>query len=329
MHVLAGDIGGTHTRLRLARCEDGGCRTLRDQHFLSQEYAGLPEILREFLKNESQPIDTACLGVAGPVQQSAHGQSVQVTHLPWRLESAALARTLKIAQVRLINDFQAIGYGIEALNESDLVVLQPGEPVRHGPRAVIGAGTGLGQGLLVWQQDHYEAIATEGGHADFGPTDELQIDLARYLFRTAGQASYELILSGPGLVRLYLFLRARSEAPETPAVAAAMKSGDPAAAITQAALALNDPLANNTLDLFVSIYGAQAGNLALMAGATGGVYIAGGIAPKIISRLADGRFLRAFLNKGNMSSYVRTIPVQVIMNPEAGLAGAVQAARRL
>jgi glucokinase len=329
MHVLAGDIGGTHTRLRLAQCEDGCCCTLRDQHFLSQEYAGLAEILREFLKNESRPIDTACLGVAGPVQESAQGQSVQVTHLPWRFESAALARRLGIARVRLINDFQAIGYGIETLNDSDLVVLQPGEPVRHGPRAVIGAGTGLGQGLLVWQQDHYEAIATEGGHADFGPTDELQIDLARYLMRSAGQASYELILSGSGLVRLYLFLRERSEAPEAAAVAAAMKSGDPAAAITQAALELNDPLANKTLDLFVNIYGAQAGNLALTAGASGGVYIAGGIAPKIISRLADGRFLRAFLNKGNMSSYVRTIPVQVIMNPEVGLLGAVQVARRL
>jgi glucokinase len=194
---------------------------------------------------------------------------------------------------------------------------------------VIGAGTGLGQGLLVWSRDHYVPIATEGGHANFAPANDLQIELTRYLLKTAGRTSWELVLSGHGLVRLYTFLKESGAAPESATVAQAMQAGDPAAAITRAALEQNDPLANQALDLFVDIYGAQAGNLALTAGATGGVYIAGGIAPKIISRLNDGRFMRAFRNKGKMSPYVEAIPVQVATRPEVGLIGAVLAATRL
>ena len=330
MRVLAGDIGGTNTRLQIAECEPGRCRIIRDQRFESGSYEGLASILREFLKEErKKTVDGACLGVAGPVKEAAAGQSVKVTNLPWEIVSQELAREFGFPGVRLINDFQAIGYGIEALTRGDLFILQQGDPVPRAPCAVIGAGTGLGQGILLWQRDHYEPVATEGGHADFGPTNDLQIELARYLLKTVGRASYELIVSGHGLVRLYGFLKTRGDATESPAVAEAMKSGDAAAAITRAALDQNDALANQALNLFVDIYGAQAGNLALTAGALGGVYIAGGIAPKILPRLTDGRFMRAFLDKGKMSPYVATIPVRVVTNPDVGLIGAALAASRL
>ena len=194
---------------------------------------------------------------------------------------------------------------------------------------MIGAGTGLGQGMLIWDKDHYSPVATEGGHANFAPVDELQLELARYLIKTHGRTSWELLLSGHGLVELYAFLKARGEIPESPAVAKAMQANDPAAAVTQAALERNDPLASQALDLFIDIYGAQAGNLALTAGATGGVYVAGGIAPKIISRITDGGFMRAFRSKGNMSHYVAAIPVLVVTNLQVGLIGATLAATRM
>ncbi len=330
MRVLAGDIGGTNTRLQILECEPGRCRTVRDRRFESGSYGGLPAILREFVKQEGgRTVEGVCLGIAGPVRESAAGQSVKVTNLPWEIHSQELSREFGFPRLRLINDFQAIGYGIEALGEEDLVVLQQGEPDARAPRAVIGAGTGLGQGILLWQQDHYAPVATEGGHVDFGPTNELQIELARFLLKELGRASYELIVSGHGLVQLYDFLKTRGEMPESPAVAEAMKRGDAAAAITEAALEHDDALSNQALNLFVDIYGAQAGNLALAAGARGGIYVAGGIAPKILARLTDGRFMRAFLNKGKMSPYVAAVPVCVVTNPDVGLIGAALAASRL
>ncbi|MHB8536327.1 MAG: glucokinase, partial [Sulfuricaulis sp.] len=330
MRVLAGDIGGTNTRLQIAECESGRCRTVRDQRFASGSYASLASILHEFLQPERvRAISGVCLGVAGPVTETDAGQSVKVTNLPWEIRGWELAREFGFPALRLINDFQAIGYGIEALDAGDRVVLQPGTPVARAPRALIGAGTGLGQGILVWQGDHYAPIATEGGHAVFGPTNEAQIELARYLMRSHAHASYEFFLSGQGLAQLYAFLKERGDFPESAAVAAAMRADDPAAAITRAALEMQDPLANQTLDMFIDIYGAQAGNLALTAGATGGVYIAGGIAPRIMARLTDGRFMQAFLDKGRMRYYVAAIPVAVVTNPDIGLLGAVQAAGRM
>jgi len=328
MHVLAGDIGGTSTRLCSAECADGACRRLRTQRFASARYNGLAAILREYLQQESVPtFDAVCLAIAGPVRSTTAGQSAKVTNLPWEIESGALAQTFGFPRVRLINDFEAIGYGLPLLGASDVAVLQNGDPAPYGPRALIGAGTGLGQAILVWLGNEYAVIPTEGGHADFGPVDELQLELSRYLLRQHGHASYELILSGPGLVRLYAFLRTRGATPESTAVAQAMQTGDPAAAITHAALQQGDALAQQALDLFVRVYGAQAGNLALAAGATGGIDIAGGIAPKIISAFGEN-FLNAFRNKGSMTPYVRAIPVRVILNAEVGLLGAMRAASR-
>lgn len=327
MRVLAGDIGGTKTLLQIAECKAGRCRAVREQRFDSGSYDSLSSIIREFLGQEKKKnINAVCFGIAGPIRNTARGQSVKVTNLPWEIHGQELKRRFKFPRLHLINDFQAIGYGIAALGKKDLVVLQKGKAIKHGPCAVIGAGTGLGQGLLVWNRDHYEPIATEGGHANFAPTNELQIELTRRLLKNAGRTSWELVLSGHGLVELYGFLKARGKTPESPSVAGMMQDGDPAAAITRAALEQNDALANQALDLFVDIYGAQAGNLALTAGATGGVYIAGGIAPRIIARLTDGRFMQAFLNKGKMKPYVADIPVQVVTRPEVGLIGAVLAA---
>lgn len=329
MRVLAGDIGGTKTLLRIAECGADRYRAVREQRFDSTAYDDLSSIVREFLNLEKKKsIKAACFGIAGPIRETARGQSVKVTNLPWEIHSQELKRYFKFPRLHLINDFQAIGYGIETLGKKDLVVLQKGKAMKHGPRAVIGAGTGLGQGILIWSKDHYVPVATEGGHANFAPTNELQIELTRYLLKNTGRTSWELLLSGHGLVEIYGFLKAHGNAPESPSVAKMMQRGDPAVAITQAALGQNDALANHALDLFVDIYGAQAGNLALTAGAMGGVYIAGGIAPKIISRLTDGRFMQAFLNKGKMKAYVADIPVQVVTRPEVGLMGAVLAATR-
>lgn len=330
MQVLAGDIGGTRARLWIAHSDGHTCRMHHEQFFESRRYPGLTPILQEFLTAEAVgAVAAVCLGIAGPIRHTDGGEYCKVTNLPWEVDSRELMRTLKLPRVRLINDFQAIGYGIEALRDEDVAVLQPGVVQQHAPRVVLGAGTGLGQGILVWQGDHYETIATEGGHVEFGPTDDLQLELARYLLKTEGHSSYELILSGHGLVRLYGFLRAHGVASESPEVAQSMRAGDAAAVITQAAMDSLDPLASQTLDLFVRIYGAQAGNLALTAGATGGVYIAGGIAPKILEKVREGGFLRAFRNKANMSHYVERIPVRVVVNESVGLLGAALAAGRL
>jgi len=330
MHVLAGDVGGTKVLLQVARVEKEGGQVIEERRYECSAYPGLSSIIREFLNSlrHAPALDAACFGIAGPISGCESSQTAKVTNLPWDVDSGALAREHKVPIVRLINDFQAVGYGIEALVGEDLVTLQEGSALPHAPRAVIGAGTGLGQGILVWQQDHYEAIATEGGHTDFAPTEGLQIGLWHYLRQQFDHISCERVVSGPGLVRIYSYLRERD-----PSLAAGradlLRAIDPAAAISELALSGADALAVQTLDLFVSIYGAQAGNLALAAGATGGVYVAGGVAPKIIHKLTDGTFIRYFLNKGRMAPLLAAVPVRVVMNPNVGLMGAVVAASRL
>jgi glucokinase len=305
-------------------------RIERQQRLENVGYRDFAGVLRDFLKDEpGSALGGVCFGIAGPVRDTPHGQYVKVTNLPWEIDSAALARDFGFKRISLVNDFVAIGHAVETLEEKDFVALNRGQPDDNGPRAVIGAGTGLGQAILIRRGDHYDVIATEGSKADFGPTNELQLELSRYLIQRHGRASYELILSGSGLVRLYEFLRERGIAPESETVALAMQESDPAAAVTKAGMEAGDPLASATLDLFVSIYGAQAGNVALTVGATGGLYVAGGIAPKIISRLSDGNFMRAFTNRAKMSDYVSAMPVWVVMNPEMGLLGAIAVAGRL
>ncbi len=327
MRVLAGDIGGTNTRLQMVELAPGALRVLAAHRYDSARYPGLVEVLREFLDEPDVRAQgraaAACLALAGPVHATGAGEIVQFTNLPWAVDGAALARAFGFERLRLINDFQAIGYSIEALSPGDLVTLQPGAPQPRGTRAVIGAGTGLGQALMVWQGDRYEALASEGGHVDFAPADELQVELWRGLKARHGRAGYEHILSGTGLVGLYEFLARRSGRP------APMPGASDPVAISDSARRRADPLAVEALDLFVRIYGAQAGNLALAAFATGGVYVAGGIAPRIIDKIKDGAFLRAFQDKGRLASLLQVIPVRVIMHSDAGLLGAACVAGRL
>ncbi len=332
MRVLAGDIGGTKTRLLLAECAANTCIPIVERTYTSASFTGLAPIVRVFLQGvgvTEAPAECACFAVAGPVLETEAGQIARITNLPWELRSAYLATELEIPRVRLINDFQGVGYGIDALGPDDFEVLQIGRETVRAPRAIIGAGTGLGQAILIWQNDHYEVYPTEGGHADFAPTDEWQMGLLRDLMREFGRVSYERVLSGPGLVRIYAFLRDNREAEESPALREAMHQGDPAAVISAYALTRDDPLANLALDLFIRIYGAQAGNFALTCLARGGVYVAGGIAPQIIERLRSDTFLTAFNDKGRMAPLTTEMPVRVILNPRVGLFGAALAAARL
>lgn len=326
---LAGDIGGTSTRLLLAERQNGALRLLAEHWFESQRYKGLADVIVEFWRREAQmPIAAACFAIAGPIHHNAGDESVRVTNLPWHIMRSELARAVDIPRLRLINDFEAVAYGIGQLAEQEMPVVQAGQATYNGARAVLGAGTGLGQALLLRHGERDVVVPTEGGHVDFGPTDTQQLELAQWLIAKQGRASYEDILSGPGLARLYTFLHSRGGIPESASVAAAFKEGDPAAAIHAAALK-KDPLAQAALDLFVKIYGAQAGNLALALGASGGVYIAGGIAPRIVESLHTGSFLEAFRGKGRMAHLMERIPLRVIVSPNVGLRGALACAERL
>jgi glucokinase len=324
VRVLAGDIGGTKVLLRCSDVAGTAHRLVAEHRFESADYDGLLAMVREFQRLTGiSSFEAACFGVAGPI--GADGKTARLTNLPWVIDSDALARELSIPRVRLLNDFQAVGCSIEALTADDLVVLQAGDSAPRTNRALIGAGTGLGQGLLIWIGQYYEAIPSEGGHVDFAPTDEVQVDLLRFLRQQYGRVSYERVLSGAGLVQLYRFFRQRG-------VAGSLDAADPEAAparVTTAALAETDPAAVAALRIFVSIYGAQAGNVALATLALGGVYIAGGIAPKILPALHEGTFMRAFLDKGRYTELLKRVPVCVITNERAGLLGAALVASRM
>lgn len=332
MKILAGDLGGTKTLLMIGTCQGTQVTSLFEQRYDSAAFANLLPMMQTFLLEagpHAQGLERACVAVAGPVVNTLDGQTASITNLPWVFDNTTLAAQLGIARVRLINDFQGVGYGIEALGETDIVTLQTGTPAACGPRVVLGAGTGLGEGVLVWAHDFYEVLPSEGGHSDFAPTDSEQIELLQTLLGEFAHVSYERLLSGAGLVRIYEFLRARSVAPESAALRAAMLHGDAAAAISAAALTETDSVAQAALDLFVRLYGAQAGNLALTVLPTGGVYIAGGIAAKILDKLRDGAFMKAFLAKGRMTALLADLPVRLVINSRVGLLGAALAASRL
>jgi glucokinase len=322
MKILAGDVGGTKVFLQL--CEiTGSIHTIATRSYSSQAHDGLEQIITEFLAasgSASTPPAAACFAVAGPVR----GHKAKITNLPWMLDAEQLAAQLRIERVLLINDMQGVGYGIEGLGAADLEVLQAGEPEAQGTRAILAAGTGLGQGAIVWREDRYLMLATEGGHADFAPRDQFELNLLRYLLDRMGQVSCETLLSGRGLARIYGFLRDTGQAPEPAWLAEALREADdPAAVISSTAVAADaPPIARLALERFVRIYGAQAGNLALTLLATGGVYIAGGIAPKIIAALKDGAFMVAFNRNAAMSSLLQRMPVYVALASDLCLRGA-------
>lgn len=329
MRVLAGDIGGTNARFMLAELTGAGHRVLARKTLASGDYPSLVEALRAFLASQGDVhVESTCLAVAGPVEDAGGGQRARITNLPWEVDAGVVAKALGGTRVQLLNDFAAAALGIEALEPDELIALQEGSERSDAPRAVIGAGTGLGQAILVSCAGRYEPLATEGGHAAFAPADALQDALLVHLRERFGRVSCERILSGSGLVNIYEFLRERGAAIESQDTAQAMRAGDPAAAVSAAALRGRDTLAGEALDLFVRIYGAHAGDVALSVLAHGGVYIAGGIALRIVAKLQDGAFVRAFNDKGRMSLLTRAMPVRVVRNEAVGLLGAMVAAGR-
>jgi glucokinase len=330
-YLLAADVGGTKVALALAAA--GGARPEIVAHhvYACREFSSLQPIIADFLQQppvagHRGAIAAACLSVAGPVAAN----SVTLTNLDWKIAGNALAAELRLPEVRLINDFSAAGLGITRLAPNELETLQVGSPVAQAARLIIGAGTGLGVGLLTWQDNGYAVHASEAGHADFAPVDEVQDKLLVYLRRSYGRVSYERVVSGPGLMRIFSFLQETGAGVPSRQLRDADKTRqDTAELIAEFALAKLDPLAVRALDLFVGIYGAFAGNMALATLARGGVYIAGGIAPKIAPKLREGAFMRAFTSKGRFSEVLATMPVQVVMDPQVGLYGALLEAARL
>ena len=320
--ILTGDVGATKIQLELGELQHGRWMTVFGARYLAADYPDFFSILQAFFsewsaqRRSSPKIARACLGVAGPVFDNR----VQMTNLPWLVDGDAIAARFGIAYVKVVNDFAAAAKGIEMLRPDDLVTLQSGEAVAAAPRMVIGPGTGLGLAYMVWAGDKYLIVAGESGSTGFAPATSEQLDLWRDLYLRQGRVVVEDVVSGSGLVRIFDFLCRRENKP--PAIAAALSAGGDAAEITHAALEGGDPLCLQALDMFISCFGALAGDHALSIMARGGVFIAGGIAPKILARLKNDGFCAAFNAKGIHSSALGKIPVFVVTNEKLGLFGA-------
>ncbi len=326
--VLAADVGGTKTLLAVLELEGEGFEIVRQERYESAKYPGLIPIVKEFVGSlgSAGRVAGACFAIAGPVKDGVS----ETPNLPWVIRASELGETLDVAGVKLINDFAAVGWGIPHLGSADLATLQAGSPVAHGPIAYLGAGTGLGQGFMIWDERTrgYQVLPSEGGHGDFAARDEIEIAILEHLARRHGRVSYERVISGMGLVNIYRALVEELGRAEAPDVRDEMERDDPAAVISRRGLAGSDATCAESLDRFVAIYGAETGNLALRVLATGGVFVAGGIAPKIVERLRQGGFMRAFNDKGRLSGLTSTIPVHVVLNTQVGLLGAAACAAR-
>ena len=317
--VLAGDVGGTKTDLAVYRFEEPRKATrVREETFASREYQGLEEIVREFLGKEREPLAAAAFGIAGPVL----GGEVKVTNLPWILREERLSREIGCEQVRFLNDLETTAYGALFLEPEELFALNAGVP-REAHRAVIAAGTGLGQAILFWDGSRHRPAATEGGHVCFAPRNERELELLRFLLERHSHVSWERVLSGPGLRRIFEFLRAGG-APVSAELEERLASEDPSAVIGEAGVRGTCSTCEAAVDLFVSLYGAQAGNLALTAMALGGVYVGGGIVTKLLPKVESGLFMEAFRNAGRFEPLLREIPVWVILDPRTSLLGAAE-----
>ena len=350
--ILAGDIGGTKTHLALYEWTDSRVEPVRQQTFYSRDYGQLEEVLEEFLKPPAPPpliqsedsdepgnrsddkpipepeplkIEAACFGVAGPVIDNR----CQTTNLPWIVNGADLAKRFEIPQVMLLNDLESTAHGLLVLRPDEFATLNQGRPpTAKRCIALIAAGTGLGEAVLVWAKDHFHVLSSEGGHCDFAPNSDAEIDLLRHLRGQYLHVSYERVLSGPGLQAIYEFLR-DTKKNEPTWLAEQIRVGDGPAVIAEAGLRGQADIAKQALDMFAAIYGAEAGNLVLKSMALDGVYLGGGIAPKLLAKLQDGTFLRAFTNKGRYKRLMSNIPVRVIMNDKTALLGAASVASQL
>jgi len=316
-YFLAGDVGGTKTLLSISSAVE--CAHLLQKSYQSSAYGGLAEMVDAFLAEAGiRNIDSACFALAGPVT----GRVVKLTNLPWVVDGDALAARFAIKRVSLVNDFEAVGYGVAALQPADLVTLQAGDEQAQGVRLLVGAGTGLGVAFLTSQADAYRVLPSEGGHMDFAPADDMQCLLLRYLQHRHGHVSYERIVSGPGLISIFEFMRDTLLAIPSPQLLAAIDEGDAAAAISRFAQQGNETIARMTVDLFLSVYGAFAGNLALAVLPRGGIYVAGGIAEKMAAQMQGGEFMKTFLSKGRFGGLLATLPLHIVLNPNVGLLGA-------
>jgi glucokinase len=322
--ILAGDVGGTNTRLGVFEVNRGRLRLLFEKIFLSKNYKGLENILKDFLRGK-KGIAAACFGVAGPVTQEV----VVATNLPWWIDIQSLQKVLSLKKMEVINDLVANAYGISVLDKRDFEILNVGKS-KKGNQALISAGTGLGEAILFWDGKQHVPSPSEGGHIEFGPRNHLELELFHYLSDRFDHVSYERVLSGEGLFHVYQFLKESKRFGSEPSwLSEKMKGEDPAEVISEVARLKKNKLCSKALDLFTTIYGAAAGNLALQVMAIGGVYVGGGIAPKIIWKLKDGTFVKAFKDKGRLSHIVAHIPVKVIMNQRTALLGAASRATSL
>ena len=320
--ILAGDIGGTHARLALFESQGGKLSEVIGETFPSRQYKTLEEIVAKFTAAHPAKVDAASFGIAGPVR---NGRS-ETPNLAWIVDSKALANAAGLASLHLINDLEANAFGIATLSEKDFDVINPGAPDASGNQAVVSAGTGLGEAGLYFNGKNHRAFASEGGHCDFAPRDEVEGELLLWLRQQFGHASWERVLSGPGLYNIYRFLRDSGRGEEPKWFAEETAHSDPSVVISRAALDNRCELCVNALDMFVSFYGAEAGNLALKIMALGGVFLGGGIAPKIASKLQQPVFMKSFTAKGRMSALLEGMPVSIILNDLTALRGAARCA---
>jgi len=321
MKVIAGDIGGTNARLAIIQ----GDKILFEKHYPSRDFGKFAGVFAAFVKDVPMPLPgCACLAVAGVVK----GHRVEATNIPWIIDGPDLKKQFGLEKLRLINDFEAAAWGITVLTKDNLVQIGEGKPVSNRPKAILGAGTGLGQAILIPGSKGYRVLPTEGGHVDFAPGNEQEIELLRYLMQEFAHVSVERVLSGPGLINIYKFLLQGHDPEEGVFSMRAVKEEDQPAHITRHAIKGTDHLCENTVRMFCRIYGAEAGNLALTCLASGGVYIAGGIARKILLILSRGGFRKAFETKGRMEKVLKHIPTYVVTSPQLGLFGAALIARR-
>lgn len=318
--ILAGDIGGTNTRLAYFETDEAGLTLIEEEIFPSQNYKNLDEIVKIFLTKHNLPIKRACFGIAGPVKKDC----VRTPNLPWIVDGNRIAQRLHLGAVGLINDLEANAFGIGSLGAKDFLTLNEGVSDPGGNAAIISAGTGLGEAGLYWDGTQHHPFASEGGHADFAPRNNVEMELLRFLVKQFVHVSYERVLSGPGLLNIYHFFHLKRKRKAPAWIKDAMEQRDPSAVISEAAIKGTCEICVQTLDLFVSIFGAEAGNLALKVMARGGIYVGGGIAPKIVPKLKDLMFLHSFKDKGRMKPFLEEIPVRVILNDKAALLGAAR-----
>jgi glucokinase len=320
--ILAGDIGGTHSRLAAFETEGNRLQCVVEKIYPSREHTGLPEIVADFVKTEGIPAQSACFGVAGPVR----GGRSKISNLPWVIDSRELAAQLRLRSVGLINDLEALAYGLDALESKDFVTISEGSADAEGNMAVVSAGSGLGEAGLYWDGFRHHPFACEGGHTEFAPKNDVEVELLQYLMKKYGHqhVSYERILSGPGIRNIYEFLRdtGKDEEPAWLKEQLATSSDTPAS-ISELALNQSAQICERTLAIFVSIFGSEAGNCALKLMATGGIFVAG-IAGKIVSKMQEPAFMDSFLDKGRMRSLLEAVPIKIVLNDDSGILGAAR-----